>query len=102
MINSPQIGLLGQLLDSKITADEAKDCTTCELAELIKKKILHRILTLELDPDVAIMIDGETWDKPGVVRALREIHDWADGLCGKEDKSVVAFSSGRCCGKGSC
>ncbi len=102
MINSPQIGLLGQLLDSKLTASDIQECTTCELAELIKKKILHRIITLDLDPDIAVEIDGEEWDKPGIVEALRQLYDWADGLCGGEDKSVAVFSNNSSCRRSSC
>lgn len=102
MLNSPKIGLLGQLLDTKLDAKELENCSVCELSDILKQKILHRLLIAELDPEVSVMIDGETWDRAGIVDALRRLYNWADSLCGKEDKSVAVFSSNTRCGKPSC
>lgn len=102
MLNSEKLGLLGQLLDTKLSTDALEKCDICDIAEVLKHKILHRLLVVELDPDVAVEIDGEIWDRAGIVGSLRSLYNWADTLCAREEGSVVAFSSNARCGSRTC
>ncbi len=83
--SSPQIGLLGQILDTEIDPQELAQCTPCEMASMIQTKALSAILVAELDPNLAVEIDGEKWDRNRAIQGLRDLYDWASTLCANTD-----------------
>tara|TARA_R100000234_G_scaffold48008_1_gene28704 strand:- start:152 stop:466 length:315 start_codon:yes stop_codon:yes gene_type:complete len=104
MLNSPAIGLIGQLLDTEIDAKVVSQCTVCEMADIIKSKSMASLLVAGLDPDLSVEIDGEKWDRPKIVQSLKDLYDWADDACtrSQDGGAAVVISPGASCKRESC
>ena len=94
MTNStpPPSGLIGFLFDASREAVPAEDCQSiCAMAAELRRRIMYALLKMELCPDRAVTIDGETWAPDRVISALRRLYDWTYQACRQEEPRAVAF-----------
>jgi hypothetical protein len=88
----PELSLLGYALDADMRGTPVDEKTVCELAEDIRRGILCRIATLQLDPNKAVEIDGERWDQPGLIQSLKDLYEWTYLICGLQDQAAAVSS----------
>jgi hypothetical protein len=89
--SKPEMGLLGQILTTEVDPVEIEKCSLCELSKIIKQKAMSAMLIADLDPNLSVEIDGEKWDRSRSMQGLRDLYDWADSICEREQGGAAAI-----------
>ena len=92
----PTPRLLGLFIDRGMPDEETFN--PCDHIDEIRRRIMDAILDASCSGSPIVQAGDESYDLPGYLKALRELYEWLDVACAKQESAVAIISHTSNCG----